>query len=163
MSENLVLQKVVELTIKAMNLNSEYRRQEALQLMDEAIAFAEEAALPAFHFRSQRELIRLGISPDHSSLIPILEEAVTYYKREGDVLEQVDALLHLSGIMGRLQKYPQALGYLDQASSAIEGLSESQINELDERSPNRNTPMATFFRLRLNEISRRRALIMDSL
>jgi tetratricopeptide (TPR) repeat protein len=159
MSENPVLRKAVELTMKAMNLSSEYRQQEALQLMDEAIALAEEAAVPVFQFRLQRELIRLGTSPDHSSLIPILEEAVNHYKLEGDVLEQVDALLNLSGIMGRLQKYPQALGYLDQASSAIEGLSESQIKELDERSPNRNTPMATFFRLRLNEIARRRALI----
>jgi tetratricopeptide (TPR) repeat protein len=159
MSKNLVLRKVVELTIKARKLSSEYRQQEALQLMDEAIAIAEEVALPTFQSRLTRELIRLGTSPDHSSLIPIFEEAVNHYKLEGNVLEQVDALLNLSGIMGRLHKYPQALGYLDQASLAIKGLSESQVNELNERSQNRNTPISTLLRLRLDEISRRRTLI----
>lgn len=159
MSENPALQKAVELTIRATKLSSENRQQEALHLIDEAIAVAEEAALPAFHFRMKRELIRLGNSSDQSSLIPILEEAVNYYRLEGNVLEQVDALLNLAGILHRLQKYPQALDYLDQASLVIEGLSASQINELNERSPNRNMPISTLLRLRLGEISRRRALI----
>lgn len=156
--ENPALREAVELAIKASNLRRQ-DHQQALHLMNEAIALVEHAELPAFHFRLMRELIRLGNSSDISTLVPILEEKVEYYTLEGNVLEQVDALLNLFDVLYRLEKYPQALNCLNQASSIIEGLSISQISELDERAQHRSISMSTLLHLRLAGISRRRALI----
>lgn len=158
MDENPLLRKAVNLMSEASQLYGEKRQQEALQLIDEAIAIVEAAGLPPFQFRMAREQFRLGNSRDQSSFIPILEEAVDYHRREGNVLEQVDALIHLAVIRHR-QQNPQALNYLDQASEVIEGLNPSQIDELNKRSPRGAFRTSTLLRLRLGEIARLRTLI----
>ena len=157
MEENPALRKAVNLTIKAMQLYSEKRQREALQTIDEAISVAETAGLPAFHFQMAREEIRRGNSRDQSRFIPILEEAVSYHRREGNVLEQVDALINLAAILHRQGDNSRALDYLDQASAAIEGLSTAQRQALDARSRSRTFRTSTLLRLRLGEIARLRA------
>jgi tetratricopeptide (TPR) repeat protein len=161
MEENPALRKAVDLTIKAWELHAAQRQQAALQAIDEAIATAEAADLPAFHYRIARENIRLGPSLDQSSLVPILEEAVSYHRREGNVLEQVDALINLAAIHHRQQARAQALNNLDQADAAIEGLSTAQRKALDARAPHGTFRPSTLLRLRLGEIARLRALFTD--
>lgn len=161
MSQDSALREAVNLTMEAEKLNMAGDMQEALKRMDEAIAVAESANVPAFQFRIKRELIRLGNSPDHSTLIPILEESLNYYKLRGEVLEQVDALLNLSGIQYHMKDYQQALHYLDQAASIIGALTESQINDLNEYSQIRNVSMYALLQLRTDEITRRRIFITN--
>ncbi len=126
-------------------------------MMDKAIAKVESIQQPTFFFRIRRELIKLGTSPDLSSLIPILKEAVDYYTATEDVLELVGALLNLSGILYDSGDISQALNYLDQADAVIERWQAEQPAKSNIRRE-RGVPIGTLLEFRKAEIDRRRSL-----
>lgn len=157
MDENRVLENAVRLMFRAGELETQGRKDEALQIVDEAIAKVESIQQPTFFFRIRRELIKLGTSPDLSSLIPILKEAVDYYTATEDVLELVDALLNLSGILHNAGDISQALDYLDQADAVIERSQTGQTPESDLKRRG-GLSVSELFEFRKAEIDRRRSL-----
>jgi tetratricopeptide (TPR) repeat protein len=157
MDENRVLEDAVRLMFRAGELETQGRKDEALQMMDKAIAKVESIQQPTFFFRIRRELIKLGTSPDLSSLIPILKEAVDYYTATEDVLELVGALLNLSGILYDSGDISQALNYLDQADAVIERWQAEQPAKSNIRRE-RGVPIGTLLEFRKAEIDRRRSL-----
>jgi len=157
MDENRVLEDAVRLMLRAEELDRQGRKDKALKTINNAVEKVESARLPAFHFRITRELIKLGTSPDLSSLIPILREAADYYTATEDVLELVTTLLNLSGILHNAGDISQALDYLDQADAVIEKWQAEQPAKNSTRRE-RGVPISELLEFRKAEIDRQRSL-----
>lgn len=89
--------------------------------MDEAIRIAEANDVPPFQLKEMRTT---HFPPrqmiDSSKVIPIWEEALTYYRQKGNIAEQLGTLQHLAKRMLKPEDRPRALQLFDEAISLAE-------------------------------------------
>jgi hypothetical protein len=104
----------------------EYRSRR-LELMDEAIALAEQNKFPIFRLKRQRIELEAEHEADYERMLPYVEEELEYFKRGNDFIEQLTLMTNLATIAAKFDSQ-RALRYLDEADARLNSLTDADLS-----------------------------------
>jgi tetratricopeptide (TPR) repeat protein len=157
------LQEMVALMQQAVAMRTAGDREKALDLVEQAIRIGGEAGIDVTQAKVQKALLTDN-ERDFSSLLAVAEEGLDYYVQQGDLVEQINMLINLTGIHYHAGRRDEAVHYLDRVEALIESLTPEQIGHMDRRFPPTSQLTAELFlELRQAEVRRiRKVMATDS-
>lgn len=152
--------QVVAKMQQAMQMWGSGKIRESVALADEALRIAEDYGVNSEIFRIQRELLAVGTTQEFGPLLKQLRQSLTVFAEKQDILQQVDTLTVIAGVLAQSGRKQEAIDYLQQAEALIDALTIDDMRKVSERLPPASSLDAvSILNLRSSDIKRMKRVL----
>ena len=163
MADQKILKQIIDLINKGYGASFKKEMEQARQYFDEAISMAETHNITSYGLRLDRELYLRTSRNDLHKEIPILQDALAFYKQQKRPLKLVKIYERLIRTLALLNRREQVYFYLDEAGQYFSSLGEEDISMEDIPAQERSKLISIDKQLKIRESQARMQHLRDAI